>query len=231
MKFLEHYQTVSGQVINKEKSSCILSHKASQARGSIVQKATGFKKGVMPFSHLGVPIYKGKRQVFLFDDRMEKVRLKLVSWSSTFLSYGGRITLLQFVLTALPIYFLQVLKMPETVKSKLESTLNKFLWDGIPSCKWGKVCAPYDEGGLNMRSFQDIHTFFMVKAWFRMREGACLWSKFMLEKYCRVQHPSRAAVHPTNSRVWKNLVRVRDEAEKPLHWQLEHGGCDFWLDS
>ncbi|GAA0168096.1 hypothetical protein LIER_22896 [Lithospermum erythrorhizon] len=202
----------SGQVVNKEKSSCILSHKVSQARVSIVLKDTGFRQGCLPFTHLGILIHKGKKQVILFDDMMEKVRLKLASWSSNFLSYGGRITLLQSVLTALPIYDLQVMKMPEHVQSKLERTLNKFLWDGIPWCKWNKVLAPFEEGGLNLRSFQDIHNSFMIKAWFRMREGECLWSRFMLDKYCRNQHPTRAAIHSGHSRVWKNIVKIRDKA-------------------
>ncbi|GAA0174198.1 hypothetical protein LIER_27640 [Lithospermum erythrorhizon] len=31
--------------------------------------------------------------------------------------------------------------------------------------------------------------------------------------------------------VFHGVNGVRDEAEKHLHWQLGHGGCDFWLDS
>ncbi|GAA0163798.1 hypothetical protein LIER_39663 [Lithospermum erythrorhizon] len=102
MKFLDHYQTASGQVINRDKSSCILSNKATVARCSIVLKAIGFRKVSLPFTYLGIPIYKGKKQTIFFDDMMEKIKIKLASWSSNFLSYGGRITLLQSVLTAPP---------------------------------------------------------------------------------------------------------------------------------
>ncbi|GAA0142553.1 reverse transcriptase [Lithospermum erythrorhizon] len=231
MSFLDHYQSVSGQLINREKSSWITSNKAAPARCSIIQRATGFRKGTMPFKYLGVPIFKGKKQIFLFDDLIEKIRGRLHSWSSNFLSFGGRITLLQSVLTTLPTYYIQVIQMPEAVYNKIDKKFNTFLWDGMPWCKWSKVCAPYEEGGLNMRRLADLHQSFMQKAWKRLREGNSLWSRFMLNKYCRKYHPRIAPVHPSHSRVWKNLHKVRDEAESNIHWQLGQGLCDFWMDS
>ncbi|GAA0184603.1 reverse transcriptase [Lithospermum erythrorhizon] len=231
MQFLDHYQKVSGQLVNTEKSSCILSSKASPARCSIVLKVTGFRKGSTPFTYLGIPIYKGKKQSFLFDDLIEKIRGRLASWSSNFLSFGGRLKLLQSVLSTLPNYYLQVMQMPAEVYTKIERIFNKYLWDGLPWCKWQKVSAPFEEGGLNIRSMADIHHTFMLKSWLRLRECKSLWSRFMLGKYCRKYHPKVATVHPSHSRVWKNLLKVRDEAEALIHWQLGQGNCDFYLDS
>ncbi|GAA0166984.1 hypothetical protein LIER_22018 [Lithospermum erythrorhizon] len=52
-----------------------------------------------------------------------------------------------------------------------------------------------------------------------------------MSKYCRKYHPKLAPVHPSHSRVWKNLHKVRDAAEEQIHWQIGDGSCDFWLDS
>ncbi|GAA0156595.1 hypothetical protein LIER_38300 [Lithospermum erythrorhizon] len=98
-------------------------------------------------------------------------------------------------------------------------------------CKWSKVCAPYEEGGLNIRRLADLHQAFMQKAWKRLREGNSLWSRFMLNMYCRKHHPRITPVHPLHSRVWKNLHKVIDEAESNINWQLGQGLCDFWMDS
>ncbi|GAA0144869.1 reverse transcriptase [Lithospermum erythrorhizon] len=231
MDFLQHYQRISGQLVNMEKSTYILPNKASTSRSSIVQRATGFRRGEAPFNYLGIPIYKGKKQCFLFEDLLEKLRGKVESWSSNFLSFGGKITLLQSVLNTIPIYYLQVMQMPAEVYGKIERLFNKFLWDGIPWCKWSQVCAPYEEGGLNIRSLEDIRNTFLHKMWVRLREGTSLWSKFMMSKYCRKYHPKMAPVHPSHSRVWKNLHKVREEAEEHIHWQVGDGSCDFWLDS
>ncbi|GAA0147841.1 reverse transcriptase [Lithospermum erythrorhizon] len=231
MHFLDHYQTVSGQLVNTEKSSFIMSSKGPTFRGTIVQRITKFRRSVAPFSYLGIPIYKGKKQIFLFEDLVERIRARLASWSSNFLSFGGRITLSQSVLTVLPVYYLQVMQMPAQVTQQIHRIFNKFLWDGTPWCKWSTACAPFEEGGLNLRPLQEIHKTFMHKAWLRMREGKCLWSQFMLDKYCRKYHPRLAPVHPSHSRVWKCLHKVRDSAEDMIHWQLGEGSCDFWLDS
>ncbi|GAA0161537.1 hypothetical protein LIER_43571 [Lithospermum erythrorhizon] len=77
----------------------------------------------------------------------------------------------------------------------------------------------------------DIHNTFMLKSWLRLRAGDSLWSRFMLDKYCTKYHPKVATVHPSHSRVWKNLIKVRDEVEALIHWQLGQGNCDFYLDS
>ncbi|GAA0157951.1 hypothetical protein LIER_15100 [Lithospermum erythrorhizon] len=123
------------------------------------------------------------------------------------------------------------MQMPEAVYNKIEKIFNTFLFDGMTWCKWSKVCAPYEEGGLNMRRLADLHQAFMQKAWKRLREGNSLCSRFMLNKYCGKHHPRIVPVHPSHSRVWKNLHKVRDEAESNIHWQLGQGLCDFWMDS
>ncbi|GAA0140492.1 hypothetical protein LIER_35250 [Lithospermum erythrorhizon] len=69
--FLAHFQSVSGQVINKDKSSCILSDKLPSNRVHIILKADGFKRKTLPFQYLGIPIFKGKRQCFLFDSLLD----------------------------------------------------------------------------------------------------------------------------------------------------------------
>ncbi|GAA0172058.1 hypothetical protein LIER_25959 [Lithospermum erythrorhizon] len=58
-----------------------------------------------------------------------------------------------------------------------------------------------------------------------------MWSKYMLAKYCKMRHPLQARVHHAHSRVWKNLVAVRDQAEQHISWQIGSGTCDFWQDS
>ncbi|GAA0160854.1 hypothetical protein LIER_17311 [Lithospermum erythrorhizon] len=64
MAFLEHYQKVSGQLVNAEKSSVILSSKASSARCSIVLKVTGFKRGTTHFLIWEFLFTKGRKDLF-----------------------------------------------------------------------------------------------------------------------------------------------------------------------
>ncbi|GAA0167741.1 reverse transcriptase [Lithospermum erythrorhizon] len=232
MQLLEHYQSISGQVINTDKSSCLFSSKLSTCRANMILKSTNFRKESMPFSYLGIPIYKGRKQVFLFDDLIVKIVKAISSWEHRFLSFGGRIVLIQSVLSAFPLYYLQVLKMPIQVKEKIEKLLNKFLWGNSSHwCSWSHLCFKFEEGGLNFKKLDDIAAASMIKAWFRLREGKGIWSKYMLAKYCRLNHPSNAIVNEHHSRLWNSITAFRDPAELHIAWHIGAGSCDFWLDS
>ncbi|GAA0164583.1 hypothetical protein LIER_20179 [Lithospermum erythrorhizon] len=167
----------------------------------------------------------------LFDALIDKITSKIQLWDHRLLSFGGRITLIQSVLSTLPFYNLQVLKMPIQVRDRIFKLFNKFLWSKSPWCSWHKMCKPYEEGGLNFRALDDIFTASMIKAWYRLREGKRTWSKFMLAKYCKLRHPSIAKVLNPHSRLWKNLTGVRDIAEQHITWGIGKGDCDFFLDS
>ena len=48
-----------------------------------------------------------------------------------FLSFGGRIPLIQFCLTHMPCYFLSLFKIPVSVAAKIERLKRDFLWSGV----------------------------------------------------------------------------------------------------
>ncbi|GAA0155152.1 hypothetical protein LIER_43308 [Lithospermum erythrorhizon] len=188
-KLLDHYQSVSGQVLNTAKSTCIMSSKLTPDRN---------------------------QQLHLF---MEP-QIPFLWWQNC--SHPN-------VLSTLPLYYLQVIKMPEQIKTKIGKIFNKFLWGDHPWCSWEKLCAPFEEGGLNFRSLDGLYSASMMKAWYRLREGKSLWSKFMHIKYCRIRHPSVAKVREPQSRLLKNLTKFRDLIDKHIVWRIGKGGCDFWL--
>ncbi|GAA0180912.1 hypothetical protein LIER_30172 [Lithospermum erythrorhizon] len=107
--------------------------------------------------------------------------------------------------------------------------INHFLWGKIHWCSWPKLCAPYAEGGLNFRSFEDLYPAATFKVWFRLRENETAL-KFMLSRYCRLRHPSKAKVNDHYSKLWKRISAVREEAEAQITWNLGKGEIDFWID-
>ncbi|KAG9133148.1 hypothetical protein Leryth_026208 [Lithospermum erythrorhizon] len=183
-RFLEHSQNLSGQIVNKEKSTCILSTKLTNSRVNKIMRYTGFRKENLPFVYLVVLVFKGKKQRFLFDALIEKLKKMIDSWDNIFLSYGGKITLLQSILTAMPLYYLKSKRMSDQVRNKIESIMN--------------------------RTLEEVHTTCMMKTWFRLREGKSLLSKYMLAKYFKMRHPTLATVHLAHSRLWKNLMAIGD---------------------
>ncbi|KHN37114.1 Putative ribonuclease H protein, partial [Glycine soja] len=91
-----------------------------------------------------------------------KCERALAKWKQRHLSFGGRATLIQSVLTFIPIYFLSFFRIPKKVVDKLVRVQKRFLWGGGPDnnkiawIKWETVCLPKEKGGLGIK---DINTF------------------------------------------------------------------------
>lgn len=85
----------------------------------------------MPFCYLGFPVGANYKRLNVREPVVERVRAKLVSWSSSTFSLGGHVVMLKSVLTSLPIYFLSIFKAPSGIISSLTSLFRQFLWVGI----------------------------------------------------------------------------------------------------
>ncbi|GAA0175649.1 hypothetical protein LIER_28781 [Lithospermum erythrorhizon] len=100
--FLKHYEKVSGQSISREKTCFIVGKGASQTKVNMIARITRFTKGKLSLTYLGINVFKGAKSIFLFEDMISKIKEKVNDWSGKNLSYGGRLILVQTVLTSLP---------------------------------------------------------------------------------------------------------------------------------
>lgn len=66
---------------------------------------------------------------------IDKVRSRLASWKKSFFSKAGRLTLIKFVLSIIPVYFLSPFKAPGEVCKLVERLMRGFLWDGMDEGK------------------------------------------------------------------------------------------------
>nr|ABE87614.1 Putative non-LTR retroelement reverse transcriptase, related [Medicago truncatula] len=88
------------------------------------------------------------------------MKILLISWGNKFLSFGGRIVLLNSVLNAIPIFYLSFLRIPVKVWRRLVRFEREFLWGGVGGgrkiswVKWSKVCQPKDKGGLGSKGYK-----------------------------------------------------------------------------
>ena len=87
---------------------------------------------------------------------IERISKRLDGWQKTYLSFGGRITLLHSCLSHIPSYFFSLFKIPTSVAAKVERMQMIFLWSGIGEGKrdhlvrWDVVCKPRVKGGLGI---------------------------------------------------------------------------------
>ena len=63
---------------------------------------------------------------------MDTIKSGLSGWQSRFLSFGGRLVLLKFVLTSLPVYALSFFKAPSGILSSIEFIFfKKIIREGV----------------------------------------------------------------------------------------------------
>jgi hypothetical protein len=92
--------------------------------------ALHYRVGRIPFLYLGLPIGGDPRRLGFLEPVLSRIRSRLSGWGSQILSFGGRLILLKFVLTSLPVYVFSFFKAPSGIISSIDSLLIKFFWGG-----------------------------------------------------------------------------------------------------
>ncbi|CAL9241618.1 unnamed protein product, partial [Arabidopsis halleri] len=99
-------------------------------------------------TYLGLPekIHGSKAQVFAFVQ--DRLKSRINTWSSKFLSKGGKEILIKSVAQALPTYVMSCFLLPKNIRSKLSSAISNFWWSnnqesrGLHWVAWDKLCTP-----------------------------------------------------------------------------------------
>ncbi|PKU79760.1 Putative ribonuclease H protein [Dendrobium catenatum] len=126
MKFLFKFKEYSGLAFSKDKCNFIVGKSINQNRTQAIQRVCGFQPKKLPIKYLGTLIYKGKKKNFLFEDIFTIIQKKLKNWSSSFLSFGGRLVLFNSILNSIPIYLFNTLMASVTICNRMERMINKF---------------------------------------------------------------------------------------------------------
>jgi hypothetical protein len=119
------FEQLSGLKINFHKSEIFCFGDAEDARLDYVDLFC-CKSGEFPIKYLGIPIhYRTLRNVDwrMIEERFEK---RLSSWKSKHLSIGGRLTLINSVLSSLPMYMMSFFTIPKGVLKKLDYFRSRF---------------------------------------------------------------------------------------------------------
>ena len=81
----------------------------------------GCSVGEWPIQYLGLPLGGNPRSRSFWEPVTRKVPKRLDGWKTAFLSKEGRVTLIQYVLSTLPTYYMLAFRMPIVYRRKLKS--------------------------------------------------------------------------------------------------------------
>ena len=88
----------------------------------------------------------------------EGIEKRLSGWKGKMLSVGGRMVLINSVLSSLPMFMMSFFELPKGVLEKIDCFRSCFYWQNDQHkrkyrlAKWEILCQPKDQGGLGIQN-------------------------------------------------------------------------------
>ena len=122
------FERVSGLSINFAKSSLVYFGKFAH-RGDMLAGILNCPLEKLPFKYLGLPLKSANLTRRDWQPLIDKFHRRLSCWKGSTLSIGGRLVLVNSVLSSLPLYYLSFFKLPCWVINKLMLSEASFFWE------------------------------------------------------------------------------------------------------
>ncbi len=169
---------------------------------------------------------------------IEKLDRRLAGWKALSLSRGGRLVLLNSVLTSTPAYFCSVFKLPVWVANAIDKIQRRFFWKGKRlsngfHClvKWGHVCRPKRLGRVDIRNLRALNSALLMKGlWLFYSSRSLPLVRLLLQKHYRFRSPASASSAPGGRcLVWKGILSTALPFLSSVLFILGNGSlADFW---
>ena len=203
-------------------------------------ESTGCELGDWPIKYLGLPLGGNPPRIEFWDPVVSKVAKRLDGWKKAFLSRGGRLTLIQSVLQALPTYYLSLFKAPIGVLHSIEKIMRDFLWDGGDMVggehlvDWEVVCCAKDRGGLGIGNLGKRNKALLMKWLGRFpKEERSLWHKVIKSNFGLKPNlwDTKEDYKGTFRSPWKAISSLYTEFHQMVVFKVGNGNkIRFWED-
>ena len=125
---LHSFETASGLKVNYGKSQLIPIN-VSQEKTQLLARTFGCQIGGLPFTYLGLPMGTTKPKIEDLSPIMNRVERRL-SACSTWLSYSGRLEMVNSAITPITTYAMCTIKLPKGVIDNIDQARKQCLWRG-----------------------------------------------------------------------------------------------------
>lgn len=180
----DEFATWYGVSISIEKSTVYMAGVPEQIRHSIIENFP-FAEGELPVRYFGLPLMTKGMQYHDYLPLIERIRSRISSWTSRFLSYAGRLQLIQSELMIIINFWSSAYRLPGKCLKEIEGLCSAFLWTG-PELKtsgakvaWQDVCKLKSEGGLGLRPLKEVNVVNGLKLIWRILSAKSLWSQWV----------------------------------------------------
>ena len=138
----------------------------------------------------------------------ERLQLRLNIWKGKLLSLGGRLVLINSVLTNMLLYMISFFQLPKGILKRLNYFRSRFFWQGdcekkkYRLTKYSVVCFPQDQGGLGIHDLEVKNRALLGKWLFKLLSEDGVWQTLLRRKYVGDQAVSQVFWKPGDSHFW-----------------------------
>lgn len=197
--------------------------------------------GSMLFTYLGLPMGTTKPHMEDLTPLMDRVERRL-SACSTWLSYSGRLEMINSAITPITTYAMCTIKLPKGVTDNIDRARKQCLWHGNDAQKkggnlvtWPIVMKPKEKGGLGVLNLRLQNDALLLKHLSKFYNKVDVpWVHLIWSKYYnnRVPHAAREM----GSFWWKDVLWLNVIFRSIAKCELGNGSSvcfwdDLWTDS
>ncbi|XP_026411199.1 uncharacterized protein LOC113306484 [Papaver somniferum] len=208
---------------------------------SIFSSIFDYYSGCLPTTYLGLPLGDKYGGVAKWDKIIEKFLSKLAGWKKPLLSGAGKIQLIKNILASLPLYFMSLYEIPNSVIKKLEKIMKDFLCHDnkgrrkLHLVKWLALSRKKKQGELGIKNLKRMNQALLTKwSWRYAVEDESLWKSIVEEKYGSgetIWIPKNPTCIYGRS-VWRYIMNHNSSFLKFVRFKVNDGSmCRFWDDN
>jgi len=242
LKALLHSFAIStGLHVNYRKSHMYPIH-ITQEKLSHLAAMFGCDVGSMPFTYLGLPMGTTKPKFEDLTPMMDRVERRL-SACSTWLSYSGRLEMVNSMITPITTYAMCTIKLPKGVIDNIDRARKQCLWRGNDAERkkggnlvaWEIVMKPKEKGGLGVLNLRLQNDALLMKHLSKFYNKADIpWVHLIWNKYYSTKVPHVA--RESGSFWWKDVLTLNIIFRGVVRCELGNGSSvcfwdDLWTDS
>ncbi|XP_074313687.1 uncharacterized protein LOC141648877 [Silene latifolia] len=213
---LSIFAELSGLHANIEKTNIYFGGVHPDVKEAILA-ATGFSEGQFPFRYLGVPLSTSRVSVTMFDSLILKIKHSIQHWSSNFLTYAGRVQLLNYVIFGMETFWCSCNLLPQEVLHKINKLCKDLFWgisfegNKMVFKKWRDICLPWDAGGFNIKDLSTWNDALQCR-WLYLLAHTAVGSWASWHQAYILQHQTiwNFQTHDSFSSSLKGILIVRD---------------------
>ena len=203
-----------------------------------ISNLLGLKELDKAVKYLGLPLIHSRRKGKDFEFVLDRLDSVLAGWKARTLSKAGRLTLIQSVGTALPIYAMQTAALPKQFCRQIDSRLMRFWWGhknlkkGLCLRSWNFICRPKETGGLGIRKTQDNNLALIARwGWQLLTGKSSLCCNLLRCKYLRENNFLEVTKKQNDSWIWKSILSAQELVKKNCFRLVGDGkSINIWRD-